>query len=155
MTERSVAHSTFTITRRYEADPARVFAAWADPDAKHAWFAVEDGWTTEHYELDFRVGGAERWRGRPPAGGPVENATVYQDIVPDRRIVFAYAMTVDGKRISASLATVELLADGGGTELVFTEQGAFLDGLDGPEGREGGWGGLLDALGRALDRKAA
>ena len=31
MTERSVTHATFVIERTYDATPARVFAAWADP----------------------------------------------------------------------------------------------------------------------------
>jgi hypothetical protein len=37
-----------------------------------------------------------------------------------------------------------------GTRLVFTEQGAFLDGYDGPKERERGTGELLDALGASL-----
>jgi uncharacterized protein YndB with AHSA1/START domain len=34
MTDRSVTHSTFVVERSYDASPARVFAAWADPGAK-------------------------------------------------------------------------------------------------------------------------
>lgn len=51
---------------------------------------------------------------------------------------------------SASLATVELLPDGTGTRLIFTEQGAFFDGVDQVADREEGWSGLLDALGKEL-----
>ena len=58
----------------------------------------------------------------------------------------------NGTRISVSLATVELNAAAGGTRLVFTEQGAFLDGHDDPELRRGGTGGLLERLGRELAR---
>jgi hypothetical protein len=35
-------------------------------------------------------------------------------------------MTAFGKRISASLASVELFASGNGTRLVYTEQGQFF-----------------------------
>ena len=42
-------------------------------------------------------------------------------------------MTVGGKRISASLASVELFASGKGTRLVYTEQGQFFDGADQPK----------------------
>ena len=59
------------------------------------------------------------------------------------------------RRISVSLATVELKREGKGTRLVFTEQGAFLDGFDDSGGRERGTADLLDALGRELKRQAA
>jgi uncharacterized protein YndB with AHSA1/START domain len=38
----------------------------------------------------------------------------------------------------------------GGTRLLFTEQGAFFDGLDDPAQREHGTGWLLDRLGKVL-----
>ena len=72
--------------------------------------------------------------------------------MPDRRIVLAYTMAVGGRRISASLATVEIVAEGDGTRLTFTEQGAFFEGSDGPELREKGWLALLDGLGADLRR---
>jgi hypothetical protein len=34
MTERSIAHGSFTITRSYSAQPGRVFGAWAKPEFK-------------------------------------------------------------------------------------------------------------------------
>jgi uncharacterized protein YndB with AHSA1/START domain len=32
--ERSVTHATFAVERTYDASPARVFAAWAEPERK-------------------------------------------------------------------------------------------------------------------------
>ena len=155
MTERSVTHATFVIERNYPASPARVFAAFADPAAKARWFAGPDDWGTDEFELDFRVGGREISRGGPP-GGPVHiYEGRYQDIVPDQRIVFTYDMHLDDKRISVSLVTVELKPTGAGTRLVFTEQGAFLDGYDNAIQREQGTGELLDALGTELQRDSA
>lgn len=146
MTERSVTHATFVVDRTYDASPARVFAAWSQPDVKARWFGGSWG----EYELDFRIGGREFSRGGPQ-GGPVYTFEArYQDIVPDKRIVYAYDMHLDEARISVSLATVELKPSGEGTRLIFTEQGAFLDGLDTPEQREQGTGGLFDALGEEL-----
>ena len=86
------------------------------------------------------------------SGAPIANDTVYQDIVPDRRIVFVYAMTVGDKRISASLSSVELFASGKGTRLVYTEQGQFFDGADQPKAREEGCAELFDKLGEELKR---
>jgi uncharacterized protein YndB with AHSA1/START domain len=134
----TVVHATFVIERTYPASPARVFRAWADPAAKDAWNACHDDWKPEPRELDFRVGGRERQRTGAPGGTVHRYEAVYNDIVPDRLIVFTYEMYLDDVRISVSLTTVELEPDGTGTRLVFTEQGAFLDGLANAAEREEG-----------------
>ena len=155
MTDRSVTHATFVVERIYAASPARVFNAWADPAAKARWFAGPDEWETAAFDLDFRVGGREINRGGPP-GGPVHSFEGhYQDIVPSQRIVYTYDMYLDDARISVSLATVEFQPAGNGTRLIFTEQGAFLDGYDNAAQREQGTRELLDALGAQLRREGA
>jgi len=154
MTERSVTHATFVVERIYDASPARVFAAWADPEVKTRWFGNPDEGTSE-YDLDFRVGGREMSRGSMPNGKVYAFDARYQDIVPDQRIVYTYDMRLDEQRISVSLGTVELTPTGTGTRLIYTEQGAFLDGLDTPAQREQGTGTLLDALDAELRRESA
>ena len=90
------------------------------------------------------------------AGGPVHTYdAIYQDIVADQRIVYSYDMHLDERRISVSLATVEFKPSAGGTRLVFTEQGAYLDGFDDPAVREEGTRELLGALDAELRRQAA
>jgi hypothetical protein len=64
-------------------------------------------------------------------------------------------MHLDDKRISVSLATVELKPAGAGTRLIYTEQGAFLDGYDDAGSREHGTRALLDNLDAALRRESA
>ena len=150
MTERSVTHATFTIERTYEASPARVFAAWAQLEAKTRWSSCHDG---AQHELDFRVGGQELYRGGPPGGPIYTNDTRYQDIVPDQRIVYTYEMRRDDTRISVSVVTVELKPSGAGTRMIFTEQGAFLDGHDTPAQREHGTQIGMDNLGATLRRE--
>jgi uncharacterized protein YndB with AHSA1/START domain len=151
MTERSVEHATFAVERTYDASPARTFAAWANPEAKARWFGGSG--EGAEFELDFRVGGRETTRGGPEGGPVFSFEGRYQDIVPDERIVYSYDMDMDGTRISVSLATVEFKLDAAGTRLIFTEQGAFLDGHDTPAQREQGMGSLLDALGEELQRE--
>jgi len=150
-TERTVTHSTFTIRRHYTAKPDRVFAAFADPEKKRRWFAPRDSRDLGSYEMDFRVGGTERSasrmkEGTPFPGAELVNQTTYQDIVPDARIVMAYTMAMDGRRFSASLATIAFVPTGDGTDLVFTEQGAYFEGSDGPRLREQGWTKILEKL---------
>jgi uncharacterized protein YndB with AHSA1/START domain len=152
MTERSVTHATFVVERTYDASPDRVFAAWADPAAKARWFGNPDDGVDE-FELDFRVGGRELSRGTAPNGKAYTYEARYQDIVPDDRIVYAYDMHLEEARISVSLSTVQLSPEGEGTRLTYTEQGAFLDGLDTPEQREQGSGALFDALGEELRKE--
>jgi uncharacterized protein YndB with AHSA1/START domain len=154
MADRFTEHATFVIERAYDAEPGAVFAAWADPAAKTRWFKGTDE-APDEYELDFRVGGREINRGAGPDGEMYTYEALYQDIVPDARIVYTYDMHRDEARISVSLTTVEFKADGAGTKLIFTEQGAFLDGEDKPEYREQGTAGLLDALAAELQRERA
>jgi len=145
MSQRSVEHATFVIERRYESPREQVYAAWADPPAKAAWFGASDD-----YQLDFRIGGRELNRGAGPDGTAYTFDARYQDIVPNERIVFTYFMLMGSTGISVSVTTVELADDGDVTRLVYTEMGVFLDDHDDPRQRERGTGGLLDALGTRL-----
>jgi len=79
---------------------------------------------------------------------------LYYDIVPDQRIVYSYEMYANDVRISVSVTTLEFGKSGDGTTLTWTEQGAYLDGIDGPEAprlREEGTAEMLDGLTRYLE----
>ena len=158
----TVAHGTFVLKRRYDATTARVFRAWADPVAFRRWFVESPGATIHDWAHDFRVGGGGG--GRYRFGGP-ENAdgfndTLFLDIVENRRIILSYVMGTEAggerSRFSASLATIELVEDGGGTQLTYTEQGAYFgeDGAGHIPLREEGCAEMLENLARLLEETA-
>jgi uncharacterized protein YndB with AHSA1/START domain len=134
--------------------PARVFAAWSDPKIKARWFGSPDEDSTPKI-FEFKVGGREYNSGIAPNGQSYTFDGHYRDIVADNRIVYTYEMELNDKRISVSLATIELKPQGSGTHMVVTEMGAFLDGLDTVKQREEGTVWLMDQLGTELQRQAA
>ena len=153
MTQRSTKHATFTIERTFAIPPSRVFAAYADVKAKARWFVGPEDWEKSNLKLDFRVGGRESVSGGPPEGPIHYYDALYQDIVPDQRIVLTYEMHLDKTRISVSLGTTEFKPSGTGTQLVYTEQAVFLDGYDDAGSRERGTKGLFDQLAAFLEKQ--
>jgi uncharacterized protein YndB with AHSA1/START domain len=147
-------HKSFVLEREYPYPPARVFDAFRDPARKARWFVGDDGFFVDSATYDFRVGGWERFRFRfGKDGPPMTNDTVYMEIVPDQRLVFAYSMTIGGAPLSVSLTTVEFVAKAGGTKtlLRFSEHDTFLDGNDGLASRREGTEGLLGKLAKDLE----
>jgi uncharacterized protein YndB with AHSA1/START domain len=151
MTERSVIHDTFSIERTYPAPPSSVFAAFASEEAKNAWGDdgdIETPADAEPSEFDFRVGGRERFTVEIE-GSMYRYDALYYDIVPGQRVVYSYEMYKAGERLSVSVATIEFAGAAGGTVLTWTEQGAYLDGVDGvgvPALRKEGTAEMLDGL---------
>jgi uncharacterized protein YndB with AHSA1/START domain len=154
MSDRSAIPVTFVIQRGCTVPPARVFAAFSDPETKARWQesseteAVDDDAET-YIEFDFRVGGHERFAFAMD-GVTFSYDAEYFDIVPNERIVYCYTMHANGKPDSISVVTIELGAEGAGTALTYTEQGVFLDNIDDPADRERGTADLLDNLVRYL-----
>lgn len=146
----SVQHGSFTIERRFNAEPAQVFRAFADERAKERWFAGPDQWSLMERDMEFRPGGQERLKGKWANGTVTIFDAYYFDIVENERIVYAYEMHVNGKKISVSLATITLAAAGSGTLLTVREDGAFLDGIDDAGSREKGTRDLLEKLAQSL-----
>jgi uncharacterized protein YndB with AHSA1/START domain len=159
MTTSSVIHDTFVIERTYPAAPSRVFAAFASDEAKNSWGDTGDLTPPEHdagpAEFDFRVGGRERFSHKMQ-GTTYRYDALYYDIVPDQRLVYCYEMYADDVRISVSVASIEFTKSGDGTALSWTEQGTYLDGIDGaqaPALRKGGTAEMLDGLVGYLQRQ--
>jgi uncharacterized protein YndB with AHSA1/START domain len=148
---RSIKHSSFVIERRFDYDPSQVYRAWVEASVKARWFAgPADKWAEEVREMNVRVGGHDRLIGKFTDGSESRFEAQYFEVVQDRRLVYAYDMYWQGKKISVSLASVEFVLAGKGTKLVLTEQHAFLDGYEDAGSRERGTRVLLDNLAIAL-----
>jgi uncharacterized protein YndB with AHSA1/START domain len=143
-------HGSFSIERVYAAAPPKVFHALTDPAAKARWFVGGAEQTILERVMEARPGGRERVRGRWASGTVTCFDAVYFDVVTDQRLVYAYEMHLDERKISVSLATVELFPVAAGTRIKVTEQGAFLNGYQDNGAREHGTGLLLDQLGAFL-----
>jgi len=144
MNERYVKHATFVIERTYAASPKHVHQAWADPMIKAKWFSKPD-------IFEFQVGGREYSSGGPPEGSIFNYNAIYQELIPDQRIVYTYTLDSGSTRMSVSITTIELIKVEDGTKLIYTEQGAYFDGHDTPEIREHGTNLMLDTLGKVLE----
>jgi uncharacterized protein YndB with AHSA1/START domain len=154
MADQTVVHSTFVIERNYPQPPERVFGAFAQPARKRRWYAEGDH-EIQEFEMEFRVGGSERFsyrfkEGHPIAGSAIANESTYQDIVPEKRIVTTTRMSLNGKPILVAVLTLKFVASATGTALVFTNQGTYIDWPDGPGMIEHGWRALFDRLGKDL-----
>jgi uncharacterized protein YndB with AHSA1/START domain len=147
---RSVVHATFHLERTYDAPVSRVWMALTNEQAKAKWFGPPSGWELIERRMDVRVGGTERVKGRWAGGMVSDFEATYHDVIENERLVYTYVMHMDDRKISVSLATMQLKAAGGRTTLLVTEQGAFLDGYDDAGSREEGTGHLLDAIGASL-----
>ena len=148
----SISHGSFTIERLFPGvTPMRVFEAFSTPQGKAAWFAAPEGeWEPLERIFDFRVGGRERLKGRWKSGDETDFDAHFFDIVPGERIVYAYDMWHNQRKLSVSLASFEFKAAPGGTRFIMTEHGAFFDGYDDAGSRERGSIGLVDQLERHL-----
>jgi len=145
------ATTDFVIEREFDATPQAVFHAWADPQAKQQWSNCHAEHTTQ-YHLDFRTFGHETHKVAYPDGRVQHVEKVFFDIVAGRRIVFAYDIQLDARRLSVSLVTVEFFASRKGTRMVYMEQLAYLDGHEDRAQRLRGTEESLDRLDLQVSR---
>lgn len=148
----TITNATFVIERVLNASPARVFAAYTSLEAKGAWFRAPSDIETLDRDFDFRVGGKERFHARWPSGMVTDFQATYHDIVAGERIILAYDMFHNGDKLSVSLLTIELVAEGDRTRLIHTEQGSYLvGGAEAVKSREHGTTWHIDNLAAVLE----
>ena len=111
------------------------------------WWHAEHDWETTEALVDLRVGGAVRVVMRNPhedveygGGGH------YTEVDPPRRLAFTWLWDDNATR---QLIELDFEEAGGVTTVRFTHSGLWDE--DAVRSHEGGWGRILDKLGRTLE----
>jgi uncharacterized protein YndB with AHSA1/START domain len=130
-----------TIVRRINAPPARVWAAITRPDLMMKWWGPDAG-PTLSVVADVRPGGRFSVVFRLLNGEEHNPTGIYQEVVPERKLVFTWDLP--GAQEQTSLVTFRLEPFDGGTELTLTHE--HLPDEDARHSHEQGWNGLIDKL---------
>ena len=138
---------SLTIKRRINAAPAKVYAAWTDPEKIVAMVRAREG------QARLAAGRDRSARRRPLPhqlrqrdGEHYQVGGVYREVVPNERLVFSWAWHSTPER--ESLVTVSLKPDGAGTLLTLHHEQFFDQAAR--DGHESGWNGSLDKLEKYL-----
>jgi uncharacterized protein YndB with AHSA1/START domain len=124
------------IARRYPVAPEKVWRAWTDPQAIKRWWGPGPNDPVSLAELDVRVGGRFRIIFGGPQGTEHECAGIYQEVVPNRKLVFTWSWpNSTPERIS--VVTIVFKAAGEGTELDFRHEQFFDEAAR--DGHKQGW----------------
>jgi len=132
---------SLTIKRRFKAPPAKVYAAWTDPDKVKIWMGPGE-MKAKSAECDLRVGGRYRWVMIAPSGEEHDVGGVFREVIPNEKLVFTWAWKSTPER--ESLVTVMIKPDGDGSLLTVTHEQFFDE--DARDRHQGGWNGALDKM---------
>jgi uncharacterized protein YndB with AHSA1/START domain len=145
MSTETATKPSLTIKRRLKAPPAKVFAAWSDPEKVKRWMGPGDGKALS-VECDLRAGGRYRWVMQSADGEVHDVSGVYREVIADEKLVFTWAWKTTPER--ESLVTVLLKPDGDGTLLTLTHEHFFDEAAR--DRHQYGWNSALDKMEKAL-----
>jgi uncharacterized protein YndB with AHSA1/START domain len=138
---------SLTLKRRLHAPPAKVYAAWTEPEKLAHWFGpAQTVPGSVHAEMDVRVGGRFRVSFKTENGEYNEVGGVYREVMPNEKLVFSWAWHTTPER--ESLVTILTKSDGEGTMLTLTHEQFFDEAAR--DGHQRGWSGTLDKLANYL-----
>ncbi|HUZ33006.1 MAG TPA: SRPBCC domain-containing protein [Xanthobacteraceae bacterium] len=144
MVVQAAVKPSLTLKRRFKAPPAKVFAAFTDPEKVKRWIGPGE-MKGVIAETDARAGGGYRWVMQSPVGQRLDVGGVFREVVPNEKLVFSWAWKVEPPDTPhESLVTVLFKADGDGTLLTLIHENLFDD--DSRNGHQQGWIGAFDKL---------
>jgi len=140
MSTQTATKPSLTIKRRLNAPPAKVYAAWTDPQMIARWFGPA-GVESVEAKTDLRVGGRYHITMHVP-GDRHDVMGVYREMVPNEKLVFTWAWKSTPER--ESLVTVTFKPDGDGTLMTLLHE-QFFD-TDARDRHNQGWEAALNKL---------
>jgi uncharacterized protein YndB with AHSA1/START domain len=141
MAVQTATKPSLTLKRRIKAPPAKVFAAWTDPEKVKGWMGPGEVKVLK-VECEPRVGGRYRWLMQSPAGEEHDVSGIYREFVPNQKLVFTWAWKTMPER--ESLVTVEIRPDGDGSLLTLTHEQFFDE--EARDRHQSGWTSALDKM---------
>jgi uncharacterized protein YndB with AHSA1/START domain len=143
----AIAKPSLTLKRRINAAPAKVYAAWTQPEKIALWFGPDSGAVLEA-ESDVRVGGRFHVAFKTESGERHDVSGVYREVETDRKLVYTWAWKSTPER--ESLVTVTFKPDGTATLLTLLHEQFFDE--TARDNHRSGWIGALDKLEQAARR---
>jgi uncharacterized protein YndB with AHSA1/START domain len=151
-----IAGLDLVLERTISVEPARVWAAWTEPELIVQWFTPAP-WKTVSADIDLRPGGRNVITMESPEGEQYPNAGCYLVVEPERLLIFTSVMTDGFRPVSPTNGADDLPftgrieitpAEGGGTHyraIVIHADEAGCRRHD-EMGFHDGWGAALDQL---------
>jgi uncharacterized protein YndB with AHSA1/START domain len=137
---------SLTIKRRFNTSPAKVFAAWTDPEKVKHWMGPGEV-KVLRAECDARAGGHYRWLMQSPSGEEHDVSGVYREVVPNEKLVFTWAWKSTPER--ESLVTLTFKSDGDGTLMTLRHEQFFDEAAR--DSHNGGWTSAMNKLEQYLN----
>jgi len=141
----TAAKPSLTLKRRFNAAPAKVYAAWTDPTKIALWFGPDSG-KVQSAETDVCVGGRYTVVFFTEDGEEHHVSGVYREVVPNEKLVFTWAWRSTPER--ESLVTVLVKPDGDGTLFTLIHEQFFDEAAR--DRHQYGWTGSLNKLEKHL-----
>ena len=148
------------IERVFDAPRELVWRAWTEPERVMKWWGPKN-FTSPACEIDLRVGGAFLFCMRRQDGWDLWSTGAYREIAPHERLVFTDSFAdSEGNVVPATaygfgddfpmemLVTVTFEDVGGGTQMVFVQEGHPGTGVS--DSPEQGWNECFDKLAAGL-----
>jgi uncharacterized protein YndB with AHSA1/START domain len=136
--------TSLEIKRFINAPPARVYAAWTDPEQLKQWWGPE-GVQTRQFAADACVGGKYRWDLVNQEGEEMSVFGEYRELIAGKKIVFTWKWDDDEAwETKNSVVTIELSDRDGGTEIKLTH--VQLPSQESRDRHNEGWNSVLDRL---------
>jgi uncharacterized protein YndB with AHSA1/START domain len=140
-----MAGVTLVVRRTIRATPARLFAAWTEPNQLLAWWGPRPV-TCAGAEIDLRVGGKYRILNALPDGAILAIEGEFRTIEPPHKLVYTWHMGAALEELS--LVTVRFEARDSATEVIVVHE--QIPNEVTRKSHSAGWIGCLDGLARSM-----